>query len=130
MRMLRINFVRYMLIASIALFVGIAANFAVQPRPPGDNINPIISFLSLFWFYGVLHIISASATRLVAFFWKPHFRSVLYVAASVIGFLASLIFLPFDKYHGFHLFVIYWGSLLLISIDYFGRVRKTTSAIK
>jgi hypothetical protein len=114
------NVVRYMLIAVAALVTGIAINLAMGNGSGEQNLfNP--SLYLLLAEYGIFHVVALSVARILSVTFSVRIRSILYLSLSIIGFLASIYLLNPGKYGGVHLFIICWGSLALIALDYISR---------
>lgn len=114
------NFARYVLIAVAALVVGIAINLAIGNGLGGqDFFNP--DFYLLLAEYGIFHVVALSVARILSIILSVRVRSILYLSVSIVGFLASIYLLNPSKYGGVHLFIICWGSLVLIALDYIWR---------
>jgi len=116
--------IRYLAIATACLFLGIALNAALRGNL-GDDLDPVFSLFVLVVLWCMLHIISVSAASVTAIFFRGRVLSLVYVISSVSGFLASIFF--FYRTGGVHLFIIFCGSLVLISVDYFRRFQRSVS---
>ncbi len=117
------NFARYVLIAAVALLIGIAINLAMGNGLGGqDFFNP--AFYLLVTEYGIFHVVALSITAILAAIFSPRLRSILYLSLSVLGFLVSIFVFNPSKYGGVHLFIICWGSLVLIALDYVWRTNR------
>lgn len=117
------NPARYLLIAAAALLFGILISSMLREGPSEDEFfGP--GFWLLLMNYSAFHMISASIVRLFSFFFSPRVRSGFYLAFSVFGFLASLYVLQPRDAGGIHLFVVCWGSLVLIALDHFWRISQ------
>ena len=109
-----------MLIAAASLFIGMAINFAMGHAPTGANFFDSAFYL-LVTLYSTFHIVALSIAAILAAFFSVRLRSIVYLSLSVIGFLASIIVFNPSKSGGVHLFIICWGSLVLIALDYMRR---------
>jgi hypothetical protein len=119
------NFARYLVIAIVALAVGIAINLAMGNGIDGQNFfNP--SFYLLAAEYGIFHMVALSVTAILAAVFSVRIRSILYLLLSVIGLLTSIYMYNPSKYGGLHLFIICWGSLVLIALDYVWRANTAS----
>jgi hypothetical protein len=116
--------VRYLLIAIAAFVIGIAINLTIGPRLGGqDFFNPGLILL-LVW-YGFFHVVAVSVARILSTIFPIPVCSILYLSLATTGFLAAIYLLNPSKYGGIHLFVICWGSLVLVALDYFVRQRSS-----
>lgn len=108
---------RYVLIAIATLVIGIAINLAVGNGLGNQTLfGP--EFYLLLTAYGIFHVVALSVVRILSIVFSARVRSILYISVSIVGFLASLYFLSPSKYHGVHLFIICWASLVLIALDH------------
>jgi len=113
-----IKAIRYVLIATATLLIGMVLNLSMQRRG-GANGAVLYELALVAGMYFTLHLISSSVVALMAKLISNSLRPVLYVLLS-IGFLAASIFLfsPRDYGGGIHLVVIFCASLVLIALDY------------
>jgi hypothetical protein len=109
------NLARYLLIAVVSLGVGIATNVAMRN---GSEWKGDASFYLLVAEYSTFHVVALSVAVILSAVFSIRVRSILYLSVSVAGFLASTYLLSPWKFGGIHLFVICWGSLVLIALDY------------
>jgi hypothetical protein len=114
---------RYVRIATVALAAGIAINFEMAIRSAGQ-IPFIVSLFFIVVLYGSLHVVALSIAAVLARIFSIRVRSAPYLSLSLIGFLGSIVLLSPGKPQGVHLFIIFWGSLVLIALDYFWRVNR------
>jgi len=84
-----------------------------------EFFNP--GFYLLLAEYGIFHAVALSVARILSMIFSVRVRSVLYLSVSIVGFWASIYLLNPSKYGGVHLFIICWGSLVLIALDYIWR---------
>lgn len=119
----RSNLVRYLLIAAASLFVGVVINLTIgNGSVEHDFFNP--SFYLLLVMYSIFHIAALSITAILSTILPNRIRPTLYLSLSAIGFLVSVYILGPSKLGGLHLFVIFWGSLVLVALDYAWRVNR------
>lgn len=130
---------RYVLIAVAALVVGIALNFPFRNGLHWQNFsNPVFYrfliedgaihgqnfadpfFYALLGLYGAFHAVALLVARILSLIFSVRVRSILYLSVSIVGFLAS-IYLVNPLKVGVHFFMICWGSLVLVALDYFWR---------
>lgn len=117
------NIARYVLIAAASLLIGMAVNFAMGHAPIGGKFFDAALYL-LLTLYCAFHIVALSAAAILAAIFSSRLRSILYLSLSVLGFLVSLFVFNPSKYGGVHLFIICWGSLVLIALDYVWRTNR------
>jgi len=117
------NLSRYFLIAAAALLAGIALNLAMGPDP-GAPIFSGPSFALLVAMYATLHAVALSFIALLSRILPLRVRVILYPVLSASGFLVSLYFLSPNEFGGIHLFVIFWGGLVLAAMDYAWRANR------
>jgi hypothetical protein len=111
------NFARYVLIAVASLAIGIVVNMAMGHGLGRQNFfDP--SFFLLLVPYCTFHAVALPAAAMLSAVFSIPVRCIIYLSLSVVGFLASIYLLSPSKFHGIHLFVICWGSLVLIALDY------------
>jgi hypothetical protein len=84
------------------------------------------SFYLLAAEYGIFHMVALSVTAILAAVFSVRIRSILYLLLSVIGLLTSIYMYNQSKYGGLHLFIICWGSLVLIALDYVWRANTAS----
>jgi len=118
-----LSFARYVLIAVAALLGGIAINLVIRKGLGGqDFFNP--SFYMLLAEYSAFHLGAWSVAMILSKILSARIRSILYLSSSIVGFLASTYLLNPMRYGGIHFFIICWGSLVLISTDFYLRANR------
>jgi hypothetical protein len=113
-------FARYVLIALAALVIGIAINLAMRGGLGELKVFDPLVYLVLAG-YGSFHIVALSVARILSLILSLIFsirvRAILPLSLAVIGFLTSIYLESPREVGGISLFVICWGSLVLIALD-------------
>jgi hypothetical protein len=115
------NIARYALIAVLAFILGFAINSAI-----GVGLGRQISFdlpglIFVLGVYGGFHVAALSVARILSLIFSVRVRSILYLVVSIVGLLVMIYLADPIQYRGVHLFIICWGSLVFVALDYFLR---------
>jgi hypothetical protein len=117
------NLARYVLIAVAAPVIGIAISLTMWGGLGQLKFFDPLGYMVLAW-YGTFHIVALSVVRILSLIFSIRVRVVLYLLLSIVPFLALIYLLNPREVGGIHVFIISWGSLVLIALDYAWRVNR------
>jgi hypothetical protein len=115
---------RYALVAVLAFILGFAINLAIGIRLGRQISFDLPGLILLLGVYGGFHVVALSVARILSLIFSVRVRSILYLAVSIAGFLAMIYLANPIQYRGVHLFIICWGSLVFVALDYFLRANE------
>lgn len=124
--LLQSNLGRYLLIVIAAFCIGFSINLVMR-NGWGDLDFFSASFYLVIAMYSIFHIATLSVIAILSATLSIRIRSILYISSSIMGFLVSMYILHPSTFDGVHLFVIFWGSLVLVALDYVWRANRQSS---